>query len=181
MQSVAIKSQDGQVFSISTVSAIGDEPDEVYQAFEISYHTDPGLDDILDIYSIEDIFLLKDAIDAFILLNNLYEPMKKPAKPQQPNDPTTPQPVPGYCRILEGFLKGWAPADASGAGTLLRTSQDIVDELSDMVDIDTCSLASIMAQLGFRVHYDPDGPHGWMMRRDQAAVYTILPSSGEGN
>ena len=47
-----------------------------------------------------------------------------------------------------------------------------------MVDIDTYTLASIMAQLGFRAHYDPAGPHGWMMRRDPDAVYTIRPDNG---
>ena len=105
--------------------------------------------------------------------------MKKSNKPKQLQNSTTPQPVPGYCYILEGYLKGWTPADAPGSGTILKTSQEIADELEDMVAIDTVTVASIMAQLGFRAHYDAAGPHGWMMRRDPAAVHTIRPSVPE--
>ena len=105
--------------------------------------------------------------------------MKKTSKTGQLNNRTTPQPVPGYCFILEGYLKGWAPAVAPGAGTILKTSQEIADELEDMVSIDTVTVASIMSQLGFRVHYDADGPHGWMMHRDPSAVHTIRPAVPE--
>ena len=105
--------------------------------------------------------------------------MKKSNKTQIPNHSKTPQPIPGYCYVLEGYLKGWAPADAPGTGIMLKTSQDIADELDDMIAIDTVSVASIMSQLGFRVHYDADGPHGWMMRRDPSAVHTIRPAEPE--
>ena len=105
--------------------------------------------------------------------------MKKSSKTKQPNNHTTQQPAPGYCYVLEGYLKGWTPADAPGSGMILKTSQEIADELEDMVAIDTYTLASIMAQLGFRAHYDADGPHGWMMRRDPAAVHTIRPADPE--
>ena len=105
--------------------------------------------------------------------------MKKSNKSQNAKRTTQNAPIPGYCYVLEGYLKGWTPADAPGSGTILKTSQEIADELEDMVDIDTYTLASIMAQLGFRVHYDADGPHGWMMRRDPAAVNTIRPAAPE--
>ena len=104
--------------------------------------------------------------------------MKKTSKTKQPNNHTTQQPIPGYCYILEGYLKGWVPADTPGSGTILKTSQEIADELEDMVAIDTVTVASIMSQLGFRAHYDAAGPHGWMMRRDPAAVHTIRPDYG---
>ena len=105
--------------------------------------------------------------------------MKKSNKTPKPNNSTTPPPIPGYCFILEGYLKGWAPADNPGSGTILKTSQEIADELEDMVSIDTVTVASIMSQLGFRVHYDTDGPHGWMMHRDPSAVHTIRPAAPE--
>ncbi|MDE6023008.1 MAG: hypothetical protein K2G13_05850 [Muribaculaceae bacterium] len=105
--------------------------------------------------------------------------MKKPGKSQHRKPKTQNIPVPGYCYILEGYLKGWTPAVAPGSGTILKTSQEIADELEDMVDIDTCTVASVMSQLGFRAHYDADGPHGWMMRRDPAAVHTIRPAAPE--
>lgn len=105
--------------------------------------------------------------------------MKKSSKTKKLHNSTTPQPVPGYCYVLEGYLKGWTPADNPGSGTILKTSQEIADELEDMVDIDTYTLASIMSQLGFRAHYDAAGPHGWMMRRDPSAVHTIRPAAPE--
>ena len=105
--------------------------------------------------------------------------MKKANKTQKPHNSKTPQPIPGYCYVLEGYLKGWVPADAPGSGTILKTSQEIADELEDMIDIDTVTVASVMSQIGFRTHHDPYGPHGWMMRRDPAAVHTIRPAAPE--
>ena len=104
--------------------------------------------------------------------------MKKSNKSHNANRKSQNEPVPGYCYVLEGYLKVWIPADAPGSGTILKTSQDIADELEDMVSFDTYTIASIMSQLGFRVHYDADCPHGWMMRRDPAAVHTIRPDYG---
>lgn len=96
------------------------------------------------------------------------------------NNQKSSAPVPGYCYVLEGYLKGWAPATVSGAGTLLKTSRQIAEDLEDMIDIDTHTVASVMSQLGFRAHYDIDGgPYGWMMRRDPAAIHTIRPSAPE--
>lgn len=105
--------------------------------------------------------------------------MKKQSKTQKPDNSKTTQPVPGYCYILEGYLKGWTPAAAPGSGTILKTSQEIADDLEDMVDIDTRTVASIMSQLGFRAYYDAAGPHGWMMRRDPSAIHTIRPIAPE--
>lgn len=105
--------------------------------------------------------------------------MKKQNKSLNANRKTQKEPVPGYCYVLEGYLKGWAPADAPGAGTILKTSQTIADELEDMVEINTISVASIMSQLGFRAHYDDAGPHGWMMHRDPSAIHTIRPAVPE--
>lgn len=47
------------------------------------------------------------------------------------------------------------------------------------MDIDTHTVADIMAQLGFRAHVEMYGPHGWMMRKDPAAEYTIRPAVPE--
>lgn len=105
--------------------------------------------------------------------------MKQQNKQQNAQTKTKEKPIPGYCFVLEGYLKGWIPADAPGKGTMLKTSQDIADELEDMVDIDTPTVASVMSQIGFRVHYDDAGPHGWMMRRDPTAIHTIRPAVPE--
>lgn len=100
--------------------------------------------------------------------------MKKAEKKQK----QTEEPVPGYCYILEGYLRGWAPVPAYSPGVMLKTSQEIVSDLQDMVEIDTSTVSSVMSQLGFRAHYDIDeGPHGWMMLRDPGAVHTIRPAT----
>ncbi len=127
----------------------------------------------LSFEGVDSIFLLKYAIDKFITNDNLIDPMKKKDKKTSEE-----QPVPGYCTILEGYLNGWAPVSAFSPGVILKTSQEITDDLQDMVDIDTFTLASIMSQLGFRAHYAADGgPHGWMMLRAPGTVHIIRPAT----
>lgn len=179
MRDVRINSQQGSEIHIFPNTVKGDDNDQIWDRIAVGYKSSPDYTSYLDMDEIDDILLLKDAVDIFISLNNLQGPMKKTYKTQKPDNSKTPQPVPGYCYILEGYLKGWTPAESPGHGTILKTSQEIADELEDMVDIDTCSVASIMSQLGFRVHYDDAGPHGWMMRRDPSAIHTIRPAVPE--
>ncbi len=108
--------------------------------------------------------------------------MRKNNKTSKAKGNSKPVPKPGFYTILEGYLHGWAPAKTfeSGGGMMLKTSQDIVSDLEDMTDIDTFTVASIMSQLGFRAHYDPDGgPHGWMMRKSPGTAYSISPAAPE--
>ncbi len=92
----------------------------------------------------------------------------------------TQEPKPGFYTILEGYLRGWAPAKTYEPGVILKTSKDIVNDLEDMVDMDTFNVASFMSQLGFKAHYEPDdGPHGWMMKKSPGRVYSISPGAPE--
>ena len=75
MNPVEMRSEGAKI-SISSISAVGDSPDEVYKAIEIAYGMNSGFDDFIDFYNIDDIFLLRDAIDAFISRNNLTPPVK---------------------------------------------------------------------------------------------------------
>lgn len=122
---------------------------------------------VLLLDEIHDVLLLRDAIDEFIVKHNLKKKtlMKKKQK--------TDNAKPGWCILLEGYLKGYAPAPVPGGGVILRTSTDIVNDLSDMMDISENTVTSVMAQLGFRPHFDESGAHGWMMRRDPLAVHDI--------
>ncbi len=102
--------------------------------------------------------------------------MKKTEKSRTSKKTPQDEPAPGYCAILEGYLRGWAPVDTYGPGVILKTSQEIAGDLEDMVDINTFTVASIMSQLGFRAHYSIDGgPHGWMMQKAPGTVHTIRP------
>ncbi len=103
--------------------------------------------------------------------------MKKSSKSKNTKRKSQTEPAPGYCTILQGYLNGWAPAAEFCPGVILKTSQEIANELEDMVEIDTFTLASIMSQLGFRAHYSADGgPHGWMMQKAPGTVHTIRPA-----
>ena len=87
---------------------------------------------------------------------------------------------PGWCILLEGYLRGIAPAESYSEGVTLRTSADIVADLADMTDTLTESMVTdIMAQLGFRPHFEPFGGHGWMLRRDPLAAHDIFISPPE--
>lgn len=94
---------------------------------------------------------------------------------KQKKQPNTPAPVPGWCYVLEGYLKGWAPAPAYEKGVVLRTSLDIVNDLEDMTELNASTVSSVMSQLGFRPHFCAEGPHGWMMSKSPGAVHEIRP------
>ncbi len=118
---------------------------------------------------LDDLFLLRNAIDKYISKNDLKpSDMTKKSKTQQPD------PVCSDYTVIEGYLKGWAPAEKFERGVFLKTTQDIVDDLQDMVDIDTTVVAYAMTLLGFKAYFShDDGPHGWMMREDPEVVHTI--------
>lgn len=62
----------------------------------------------------------------------------------------------------------------TGPGVILKTTREIIDDLEDMADLDSFTVADIMAQLGFRTEYAMyGGSHGWMMRQDPAVVHHI--------
>ncbi len=93
---------------------------------------------------------------------------------------TQKEPKPGYFTILEGYLRGWAPEKTYGPGVILKTTQEIVNDLEDMVDVEPRAVASVMSQVGFRAHYEIDGgPHGWMMRKSPGTTYIISPPTPE--
>ncbi len=116
--------------------------------------------------AVSDILLVKDAVDSFIVANGFGES-------DAPTDADSP--LPGWCVVLEGYLSGYAPADAPAKGVILRTSADIVSDLDDMDDLTVSAVSSAMAQLGFRTHFSSTGAHGWMLRPDPQATHHIRP------
>ena len=61
------------------------------------------------------------------------------------------EPVPGWVRVLEGYLKAYMPANRGEEGAVLRTSADIAGELDDMADVSIDQISDVMAQIG-RAH-----------------------------
>lgn len=91
---------------------------------------------------------------------------------------SNPASVSGHCVILEGYLKGWAPAPAPGPGVTYKTTREIIDELEDMAQLDFGTVIDIMANLGFRTEYAFNGGSlGWMMLKSPGTVHTIRPAS----
>ncbi len=80
------------------------------------------------------------------------------------NNPTPPY----YVSILEAWLRQWEPTeDHLHPEVKIKTSEDIVMELADMVDLSIIDVAKLMQVLGLKPVYLRDGRHGWAMRRRQ--------------
>ena len=63
---------------------------------------------------------------------------------------------------LEAWLQNWEP-DESGA--CLKTTDAILRDLDDMVELEANAVAAIMTERGYRIRYDGhSGRHGWAMR-----------------
>ncbi len=70
-------------------------------------------------------------------------------------------------KVLTAWLGNWQPAPPTETentrGVTLKTTEDIVLELSDMVDTDAGTVAQMMDAAGYRIIYRIDGRHGWAM------------------
>lgn len=71
--------------------------------------------------------------------------------------------------VVRAWLDNWRPASAPNHGieaeqvVILKSTEDIVAELSDMVDATTGDVALMMAEAGFSILFRADGRHGWAM------------------
>lgn len=73
-------------------------------------------------------------------------------------------PLPASSVVLAGYLQSFIPAtDAEGENLVLKTSQQIQDDLSHMVDITLNDIAEEMVSIGYKVKLDEDGLPKWMM------------------
>lgn len=68
--------------------------------------------------------------------------------------------------VLIEYLMVFLPADQpDGDGVLLKSTQDIQDDLSDMVELSLNDIASTMRDTGYHIHVDSDNRPKWMMMR----------------
>lgn len=71
--------------------------------------------------------------------------------------------------VIRAWLDNWIPATAPNQSVnaeqvvILKSTEDIVAELSDMVDATTGDVALMMAEAGFSILFRADGRHGWAM------------------
>lgn len=62
---------------------------------------------------------------------------------------------------LKAYLKNYGP---DPTGTYLKTTDAIIRELDDMVEVSSETVAQVMLEQGFSIVWHPNGRHGWAMR-----------------
>lgn len=68
--------------------------------------------------------------------------------------------------VLAGYLRSFIPAvNAEDEHLVLKSSQQIQDDLSQMVDTELNEIAEEMVSIGYQVKLDDDGLPKWMMAR----------------
>lgn len=65
--------------------------------------------------------------------------------------------------ILIEYLQTYLPADKKDEDRILKTSQDIADDLAEMVELSLNQITSIMLDIGYHSMIDGDGRPKWMM------------------
>ena len=71
--------------------------------------------------------------------------------------------------VIRAWLDNWSPVTPPNHGieaeqvVILKSTEDIVAEISDMVDATTGDVALMMAEAGFGIWFRADGRHGWAM------------------
>lgn len=71
-------------------------------------------------------------------------------------------------QVLIEYLITFLPADqADREGIILKSTQDIQDDLSDMVELSLNDISSVMRDTGYHIHVDEDNRPRWMMVRNK--------------
>lgn len=67
--------------------------------------------------------------------------------------------------ILIQYLMSFLPADGNEENIMLKSTQNIQDDLADMVEISLNQISSVMRDTGYQVKVDEDLLPKWMMLR----------------
>lgn len=67
--------------------------------------------------------------------------------------------------ILIQYLMSFLPADGNEENIILKSTQNIQDDLADMVEISLNQISSVMRDTGYQVKVDEDLLPKWMMLR----------------
>ena len=117
-----------------------------------------------------DLYLLRNAIDDYISRNNIKKtiPMNTEENNIEQSREQAPA-TPKFLGVIEGFIntqyrpsRGYNPDDRRNFR--IMTSQEIILDLADMVDMELNDVAEAMMFLGYRtiIH---DGKVGWLLER----------------
>lgn len=110
----------------------------------------------LALHEMSDLHILRARIDDFIFSNNITEsPMEESNKKEAPR----------FTPIIRGYLSGYSPMDRGNFNprtAVIRTSIEIINDLAEMVDIDTNDVAEAMLYLGYKTVVS-DHKVGWLL------------------
>lgn len=77
-------------------------------------------------------------------------------------------PVRVETQVLIEYLMAFLPADQPDSeGVILKSTQDIQDDLVDMVELSLNEIASVMRDTGYHIYVDEDNRPKWMMIRNK--------------
>lgn len=65
--------------------------------------------------------------------------------------------------LLLEYLHSFLPGEANEDGVVLKSSQDIQDDLSEMLEISLEEITSMMLSIGYSVKVDLDNRPKWVM------------------
>lgn len=65
--------------------------------------------------------------------------------------------------ILEEYLALHSPVESFGGGVIIRTTADIISELSDMAELTVDEVNAVLIRRGFLPGRNKSGSFGWMM------------------
>lgn len=67
--------------------------------------------------------------------------------------------------VLVEYLMAFLPAERNSENAILKTSQNIQDDLSDMCEISINQITSVMRDTGYHIIVDEDNCPKWVMAR----------------
>lgn len=119
-----------------------------------------------------DLHILRDAVDKFISRNHVPKSFTMASTDNNPDNTAAEaaeQPKPKFLGVIEGFIntqyrptRGFNPDDRHTFR--IMTSQEIILDLADMVDMELNDVADAMIFLGYRTILH-DGKVGWLLQR----------------
>ena len=69
-------------------------------------------------------------------------------------------------KVLLQYLESFLPADDTDTDVILKSSQDIQDDLSVMVEVSLGDISKEMLACGYRIEVDGDNKPKWRMIRN---------------
>lgn len=66
--------------------------------------------------------------------------------------------------ILAQYLGKYSPADDNDTHVLVKTTQDIIDELAEVVDLEINAVADVLHAEGYKIIHGKDGRLGWALK-----------------